>query len=150
MNSNKSQINDVFKRGNINFSCEIAPGDNKYLTVILWFDEKVVSKKIEDIVINLYPQNESNLKLVKVDFTQSLNSHINPNKNSKQFNELPSGLRFTSLDGSRVFYSFEFKSENKINSKYMRFSYSISLENKTFFNDEIDLTLFTTHHLAVH
>ena len=150
VNGNKSQINDVFKRGNINFSCEIAPGDNKFLTVYLWFDEKIVSKKIEDLVINLYPQDKSNLELVKVDFTQAKNIHINPNQNSKYFNDLPSNLRLTSFEGSRVLYSFEFKSENKINSKYMRFSYAISLENNTVFKDEIDLTLVTTHHLAVH
>lgn len=71
-------------------------------------------------------------------------------KNRKTFEQIPYEYRLTHFEGIGTQCIFNYVSNKKINSKYLKVSYKVILEDGSFLTDDFNLKFHKSYRFAVH
>lgn len=142
----------IFKNNDLNISCDIPAGSPQTLNILLWFDETVKQETINKISINFLFENGEIMDLKGTNIYSSQiegSGSVNDKRyNTANFIDLPENVRTTTINGSRVTYNFNFKSDKPIISKEMKLSYTVELRSGKTIKAEQDLILNKSCHWA--
>lgn len=143
----------TFSIEGMNISCYVPSTQQNALFVLVWFQDSLSNKKLNafDVMIEIQDNIALKLKAVSMSCTEQ---KINPLKESKYrqevFDKLPEGDRNTTINGNRVYYTFEFISKEKIKSKQVDLSYVIEFLEGNQPNKKINLRRIKTCSFRIH
>lgn len=142
-----------FSTGLINIGCHVPPTDQNVLIITVWFDENTKGESIDDFNIDVVSKDRNAFKLKSVDAT-CLENNINPLKDKHYtknvFKDLGADARMTSINNAKVYFTFEFLSENLIKFKNIDLKYIVSFSNRNPVDSVIVLKGVKTCSFRIH
>ncbi len=148
----KEHIFDLIESNNLSFDFSVSHGDNKNLVISLWFKNDSKQLKIKNITFDIVPKDGSELSLETVEISSYINEKEIYNKQIKRktFEQIPYEYRLTHFEGIGTQCIFNYVSNKKINSKYLKVSYKVILEDGSFLTDDFNLKFHKSSRFAVH
>ncbi len=152
INVPKELVYEHITSNNLRFNFSISQGNNKKLIICIWFNDGVKQQEIKNITFDLLARDGSHLNLEPVE----ISSYVNKKDvykgyiKSKSFVEIPFEFRVTSNNKIGTQLIFDYYSNKKITSKYLKVKYNIVLEDGSNFTDSFDLKLFKFYRFAIH
>ena len=143
----------TFSSDGIDISCSVPSTAPKSLFVRVSFQDSLKDKKLNDLDVKLEAKNSQKFSLRAVNML-CYEEKINPLKENRYrqeaFSKLPEKERMTAINGKRVYYIFEFTSQDKIKSKQVELTYLIEFAEDNQPSEKINLKRVKSCSFRIH